>query len=54
MVVSNSTSPERIVTTTSMNDMSTAEPGAALFQIPAGYKFVDETGSFTFTVALAK
>jgi len=38
----------------SMSDLSTAEPDAALFQIPAGYKIVDETGSFTFTVALTK
>ena len=48
------TSPEGNVSTMSMSDLSTAEPDAALFQIPASYKVVDESGSFTFTVALTK
>jgi hypothetical protein len=54
MVMSINTSPEGNVSTMSMSDLSTAEPDAALFQIPASYKVVDESGSFTFTVALTK
>ncbi len=38
------------VTTTELNDLSTAEPDPSLFQIPAGYKIVDETESFTIKV----
>jgi hypothetical protein len=51
-VMQTNMSPEGIVSTMSMNDLSTAEPDAALFQIPAGYKVIDETGSFKFTFAL--
>ena len=53
-VMSMNTSPDGNVSTMSMIGLSTAEPDAALFQIPAGYKVVDEAGSFTFTVALQK
>lgn len=53
-VMQTNTSPEGNVSTMSMSDLSTAEPDAALFQIPAGHNIVDETGSFTFTVALTK
>jgi hypothetical protein len=54
MVMSTNTSPEGNVSTMSMSDLSTAEPDAALFQIPAGYKVIEETGPFTFTVGLQK
>jgi hypothetical protein len=36
--------------TTTLKDLSTAEPAAALFQVPAGYRTVDEPGPFTLTV----
>ena len=32
--------------TTEWKDFSSTEPDASLFQVPAGYKVVDETGSF--------
>lgn len=53
-VSSRYTTPEGSVQTTGIPDLSTAEPDPSLFQIPAGYKIVDETGPFTFTVALTK
>ena len=37
-------------TTTIMKDFSTDEPDPALFQVPAGYQVVDETGEFTITI----
>lgn len=36
--------------TLSMPDYKEGDPDPSLFQIPAGYKIVDETGPFTFTV----
>jgi len=53
-IMSINTGPDGNVSTMSISDLSTAEPDAALFQIPAGYKVIDEAGSFTFTVALQK
>ncbi|HVW07390.1 MAG TPA: hypothetical protein VHC90_02350 [Bryobacteraceae bacterium] len=35
--------------TISMPDYKEGDPDPALFQVPAGYKIVDETGPFTFT-----
>ena len=37
-------------TTISMPDYKEGDPDPSLFQIPAGYKIVDETGPFTFPV----
>jgi hypothetical protein len=37
-------------TTMTMLDFSAEEPDPALFQIPAGYQIVDETGQFTITI----
>lgn len=37
-------------TTTTMKDFSTDEPDPSLFQVPAGYQVVDETGEFTITI----
>jgi len=39
-----------INTTNSIPDYKEGDPDASLFQIPAGYKIVDETGPFTFAV----
>jgi hypothetical protein len=36
--------------TTTLRDLSTAEPDASLFQIPADYRIVNETGPFTVEV----
>lgn len=52
MVSSQSTGVDGTVQTRSIPDLSTAEPDPALFQVPAGYSIVDETGSFTMTMAL--
>lgn len=38
---------ERIQT---LSNISRAEPDAALFQVPPGYRVVDETGPFTITI----
>jgi hypothetical protein len=37
-------------TTMTMKDFSMDEPDPSLFQIPAGYQIVDETGEFTITI----
>lgn len=37
-------------TTTAMKDFSLDEPDPSLFQVPAGYQIVDETGEFTITI----
>ncbi len=37
-------------TTTTMKDFSIDEPDPSLFQVPAGYQIVDETGEFTITI----
>jgi hypothetical protein len=37
-------------TTMTMKDFSLDEPDPSLFQIPAGYQIVDETGEFTITI----
>lgn len=37
-------------TTTTMKDFSIGEPDPSLFQVPAGYQVVDETGEFTITI----
>ena len=36
--------------TRTLKDLSAAEPEASLFRIPARYKIVDETGSFTISI----
>ncbi|MDM7997150.1 MAG: hypothetical protein QUT30_15875 [Acidobacteriota bacterium] len=33
-----------------LSNISRAEPDAALFQVPSGYRVVDETGPFTITI----
>jgi hypothetical protein len=38
-------------TTMAMKDFSIEEPDPSLFQVPAGYQVVDETGEFTITIA---
>jgi hypothetical protein len=40
----------RTSTTMSIPDYKEGDPDPSLFQIPAGYKIVDETGPFTFAV----
>jgi len=37
-------------TTTTMKDFSIEEPDPSLFQVPAGYQIVDESGEFTITI----
>jgi hypothetical protein len=37
-------------TTTTMKDFSTEEPDPSLFQVPASYQIMDETGEFTITI----
>jgi hypothetical protein len=37
------------IATNSIPDYQEGDPDPSLFQIPAGYKIVDETGTFTFT-----
>jgi hypothetical protein len=37
-------------TTQTMKDFSIDEPDPSLFQVPAGYQIVDETGEFTITI----
>jgi hypothetical protein len=39
-----------MVTTTTLKDVSLEEPDAALLQVPAGYKVIDETGPFTVRI----
>jgi hypothetical protein len=42
---------ENMVTT--LKELSTAEPDPSLFQVPAGFKVVDETGPFIITIGNA-
>jgi len=49
VMLSKNTGPESESTTT-MKDFSKEEPDPALFQVPAGYQIVDETGEFTITI----
>jgi hypothetical protein len=37
-------------TSMTMKDFSIEEPDPTLFQVPAGYQIVDETGQFTITI----
>ena len=48
-MLSKTIGPENESTTT-MKDFSREEPDPALFQIPAGYQIVDESGEFTITI----
>jgi hypothetical protein len=55
IVLSKSTTADGSQNTVSIPDLSMNEPAAALFQVPAGYKVVDETtGSFTITLQVAQ
>jgi hypothetical protein len=40
------------VSTQTILDLSTKEPDPALFQVPAGYRVVEETGTFTISLTL--
>jgi hypothetical protein len=50
MVLSKSNDPRRGETTTSLKNVNLAEPDPSLFQPPAGYQIVDESGSFQISV----
>ena len=50
LVYSKNSNPDGTVTTTMLNDLSTAEPDPTLFRIPAGYEIVDEAGPFTISI----
>jgi len=39
---------------TALTDISRAEPDASLFQIPQGYRLIEETGSFTITITVPR
>jgi len=52
-VYSKNSNPDGTVSTVTLNDLSTAEPDPSLFEIPAAYKVVDETGPFTVSIAAA-
>jgi len=39
----------RFANTTSIADYKEGDPDASLFQVPAGYKTIEESGAFTFT-----
>lgn len=49
-VLTKNTDPRRGETTTSLKNVSLAEPDPSLFQPPAGYQVVDESGSFQMAV----
>ena len=38
------------VSTTSLKDLSVAEPDPSLLQVPPGYRIIDESGSFTIQI----
>lgn len=46
-VYSQSTSYGETVSTTTLKDLSVAEPDPSLLQVPPGYKIIDENGPFT-------
>jgi hypothetical protein len=50
LIYARDTNPDGSESWTTMQDFSAADPDASLFQVPAGYKLVDETGSFTIGV----
>ena len=49
MIQSKNSGPESD-STTIMKDFTIDEPDPALFQVPAGYQIVDETGEFTISI----
>jgi len=49
-VYSQNTNYDGSVSTTTLKDLSVAEPDPSLLQVPPGYKIVDETGPFTITI----
>jgi hypothetical protein len=42
------------VTTQTMLDLSTADPDPTLFQVPAGYRIVEEPGAFTINLSFSR
>ncbi|HXE63597.1 MAG TPA: hypothetical protein VN519_08655 [Bryobacteraceae bacterium] len=50
VILTKNTGP-RANTTISVPDYKEGDPDASLFQVPAGYKIVDEAGLFTFTAS---
>jgi hypothetical protein len=49
--ISDSRSGDQI---TAFTNISRAEPDASLFQIPQGYRLIEETGSFTITITVPR
>lgn len=52
IVIQTSNTGLRADTTTTMPDYKEGDPDPALFQIPAGYKVIDEPGKFSFDVPI--
>ena len=54
MVLSTDAHPDGSVSNTSLRDVNLAEPDPALFQIPPGYRVVDEAAAFTIQLPVPK
>ena len=54
MVLSTDAHPDGSVGKTSLRDVNLAEPDPALFQIPPGYRVVDEVAAFTIQLPVPK
>ena len=52
VVYATNSSSSGSVSTQTIQDLSTKEPDPSLFQVPAGYRVVEETGAFTISLAL--
>ncbi|HSW38384.1 MAG TPA: hypothetical protein VLL97_02700 [Acidobacteriota bacterium] len=50
MISSKISDPRQGETISMLRNISLAEPDAALFQVPPGYRVIDETGPFTITI----
>jgi hypothetical protein len=53
LVISNTDTDATHKSVRQLKDLTTAEPDPALFQPPAGYKIVDETGAFKISISIA-
>jgi hypothetical protein len=53
LVISNVDTDSTYKSVRKLEDLTTTEPDPALFQPPAGYKIVDETGAFTISISIA-
>jgi hypothetical protein len=50
VVLSKTSDPGQRERIQALVNISQAEPDPALFQVPTGYKVIDETGPFTITI----